>query len=108
PGAVVLPSGVARFRARELRNGHAYAYLLGRYLGDGCLALGPRAVYSLRIRRDDSDRPGDRRGAARGFLADCSTPTGAGPRAGAPGVDPMARSGATRSRTTAVSDESRD
>ncbi|MFF7688701.1 helix-turn-helix domain-containing protein [Streptomyces syringium] len=27
----------------------AYAYLLGLYLGDGCLSLGPRGVYALRI-----------------------------------------------------------
>ncbi|MFQ5522477.1 MAG: helix-turn-helix domain-containing protein [Acidimicrobiia bacterium] len=27
----------------------AYAYLLGAYLGDGCLSLHPRDVYRLRI-----------------------------------------------------------
>lgn len=30
----------------------AYAYLLGVYLGDGCLSLGPRNVYRLRIACD--------------------------------------------------------
>jgi len=30
----------------------AYAYLLGAYLGDGCLALYPRGVYHLRITCD--------------------------------------------------------
>ena len=30
-------------------DGEAYAYLLGAYLGDGCLSLHPREVYRLRI-----------------------------------------------------------
>jgi hypothetical protein len=30
----------------------AYAYLLGVYLGDGCLSLHPRGVYRLRITCD--------------------------------------------------------
>ena len=29
-----------------------YSYLLGFYLGDGCLSLGPREVYRLRIKTD--------------------------------------------------------
>lgn len=33
-------------------NEKAYSYLLGMYLGDGCLSLGPRAVYRLRITLD--------------------------------------------------------
>ena len=31
-----------------------YAYLLGLYLGDGCLSLHPRAVYRLRIALDSA------------------------------------------------------
>jgi hypothetical protein len=30
-----------------------YAYLLGLYLGDGCISAGPRGVYKLRITLDD-------------------------------------------------------
>ena len=38
------------FRCREgWVDEHAYAYLLGFYLGDGCLSLHPRGVYRLRI-----------------------------------------------------------
>ena len=29
-----------------------YSYLLGFYLGDGCLSLGPKGVYRLRIKTD--------------------------------------------------------
>ncbi|MBA2283669.1 MAG: hypothetical protein H0W25_20870 [Acidimicrobiia bacterium] len=32
----------------------AYAYLLGQYLGDGCLSLGPRGVWRLRISACDA------------------------------------------------------
>lgn len=28
---------------------HAYAYLLGLYLGDGCISRGKRGVYRLRV-----------------------------------------------------------
>lgn len=37
----------------------AYAYLLGQYLGDGCISAGPRHVYRLRIITCD-DYPGIR------------------------------------------------
>ncbi|WP_328994797.1 transcriptional regulator [Kribbella sp. NBC_01245] len=33
--------------------GAAYAHLLGLYLGDGCLSLGKKSVYALRIACDD-------------------------------------------------------
>lgn len=33
---------------------HAYAYLLGQYLGDGMLSLGPRGVFKLRITMCDA------------------------------------------------------
>ena len=39
-----------------------YAYLLGLYLGDGCLSPGPRSVYRLRITLD---------GAYPGIVAEC-------------------------------------
>jgi hypothetical protein len=32
--------------------GASYAYLLGLYLGDGCISRGPRSVYRLRINLD--------------------------------------------------------
>jgi Helix-turn-helix domain of resolvase len=35
-------------------NERAYAYLLGQYLGDGMLSLGPRAVFRLRISMCDA------------------------------------------------------
>ncbi len=35
-------------------NSDAYAYLLGLYLGDGCLSEHPRSVFRLRITLDDS------------------------------------------------------
>nr|WP_079063416.1 hypothetical protein [Peterkaempfera griseoplana] len=33
---------------------HEYAYLLGLYLGDGCISPGPRGVHALRISCDDN------------------------------------------------------
>jgi hypothetical protein len=33
-------------------NGEAYAYLLGLYLGDGCISTHPRGVYKLRVSLD--------------------------------------------------------
>jgi len=36
----------------EISNQGAYAYLLGLYLGDGCLSAHPRGVYKLRITLD--------------------------------------------------------
>jgi Homeodomain-like domain len=33
---------------------HAYAYLLGQYLGDGCISAAPRHVYRLRITMCDA------------------------------------------------------
>jgi len=37
---------------RELTES-SYAYLLGLYLGDGCIATHPRGVYKLRIFQDN-------------------------------------------------------
>ena len=35
-------------------DGHAYAYLLGMYLGDGCLSSHPRGVWRLRVTLDSA------------------------------------------------------
>jgi hypothetical protein len=40
--------------ARSPTTGPAYAYLLGQYLGDGCLGAFPRGVWSLRIACGDA------------------------------------------------------
>jgi len=45
-------------------NERAYSYLLGLYLGDGCIASYPRGVYRLRIKLD-SKYPG--------IIAECAT-----------------------------------
>ncbi|MGH8948188.1 MAG: transcriptional regulator, partial [Acidimicrobiia bacterium] len=49
-------SGQRKVRCFRCMNGwvdeEAYAYLLGAYLGDGCLSLMPRGVYRLRIACD--------------------------------------------------------
>ncbi|MFE1365092.1 transcriptional regulator [Streptomyces anulatus] len=40
--------------AGEIENPSSYAYLLGLYLGDGCISAGKRGVYSLRIACSDA------------------------------------------------------
>jgi hypothetical protein len=46
------PSGACQEEHLGALDGGAYAYLLGMYLGDGCIADYPRGVYRLRITLD--------------------------------------------------------
>jgi hypothetical protein len=54
PSAVNPDCLVCDSAVRSLTRCQAYAYLLGQYLGDGCLGAFPRGVWSLRIACGDA------------------------------------------------------